>query len=140
MITFTFASIRNNHVVKYIVGRSTVLLYPHTGQRYHPHTQVWSVVHQKGHHFHHPATYPLLQVHVFLGQHRPRFNDTCSVMRCIFCLAGGVSSVDSPNMIAPIPAEGLGVRDRSCTSSISQSTFASTFPAVGFGISTSSSS
>ena len=54
---------RNDHVVKYIIEHSTVLLYSHTGQRYRPHTQAQSVVHQKGHHFHHLVTSPLLQVH-----------------------------------------------------------------------------
>ena len=58
---------------------------------------------------------------------------THSDTRHIFHLVGGVSSADSPSVILPIPAEGLGVWDLSCTLSISQSTFASMSPTVGLG-------
>ena len=56
---------------------------------------------------------------------------TRSDTRHLFCLMGGVSSTASPCMGTSTTAVGLGVRDQSCTSSVSHSMFLSKYTAMG---------
>ena len=60
--------------------------------------------------------------------HQPREHILAPGIR--FCHVGGVSSA-APCVGSPMIATGLGVRDRSCMSSVSQSTYLSKSPAGG---------
>ena len=62
---------------------------------------------------------------------------THSETRHIFCLAGGVSSTDSPCVGLSMIAVGLGVCDLSCTSSVSHLMYLSKSPAMGSSVSVS---
>ena len=59
---------------------------------------------------------------------------TCSDTKRIFCLTGSVSLTDSPCEGSLMIAVGLGVCNRSCTSSVSHLMYLSKSPAVGSGV------
>ena len=78
--------------------------------------------------------FPLLHYwRVFPGWYCTLGSMTCSDTRHLFCLVGGVSSTASPCMGLSMITVGLGVCDRSYTSSVSHSMYLSKSPAVGFG-------